>query len=138
METKQHNVRLPPALAQAIERAVQERGYTSASALIRTAIQRELGHAHAATSDCEERIAAALNRLSRDLRRVHTAQMATFAFTDCLAKVFLTCVPEPPVDILEQAKSRAMRRYQKFLVSVAKNMAGEARAALRELSDATD
>jgi hypothetical protein len=33
--------------------------------------------------------------------------------------------------MLDQAKARAKRRYEKLLVSVARNMASDARAALR-------
>jgi Arc/MetJ-type ribon-helix-helix transcriptional regulator len=136
MATKQHNVRLQEELAQAIDAAVAERGYESASAFIREAIQKELRRDAKETviAEIEERIATTLIQLSKDLRAVRTAQLATFSYVDALTKVLLTCVPEPPNDLLEQARARAKRRYGRFLVSVAQGMSGESRSALRELS----
>jgi len=52
-----------------------------------------------------------------------------------LAKLFLTCVPEPPPTALDQAKRKARLRYDKFLLSVAQNMASDSRANLAELVD---
>ena len=54
---------------------------------------------------------------------------------DSLTRLFLTCIPEPPPDALEQAKRRARLRYDRFLVSVAQNMASDSRATLTELID---
>jgi Arc/MetJ-type ribon-helix-helix transcriptional regulator len=79
MAAKQHNVRLPGDLAAAIERAVAERGYESASAFMRHAIQKELRHDDNALAEVETRIAATLNRQAKKLCPVHTAQLATFA-----------------------------------------------------------
>jgi Arc/MetJ-type ribon-helix-helix transcriptional regulator len=136
MATKQHNVRLPGELAHAIDIAVAERGYASASAFIRDAIQRELRRdaRETTTAEIEERLATTVLRLSKDVRAVHTAQLATFAYVDGLTKVFLTCIAEPPNDVLDQARARAKRRYEKFLISVAQGMIGESRGALQELS----
>jgi hypothetical protein len=36
--------------------------------------------------------------------------------------------------MLDQAKARAKRRYEKFLISVAQNMATDAKATLREFN----
>ena len=134
MATKQHNVRLSDDLAAAIERAVAERGYESASAFMRHAIQKELRHDENAVAEVEERIAPTLNRQAKELRSVHTAQLATFAYVDALTKVLLTYIAEPPNEMLDQAKARAKRRYEKFLVSVAQNMATDAKAMLREFN----
>ena len=134
MATKQHNVRLSDDLAAAIEQAVAERGYESTSAFMRHAIQKELRHDDNAVAQVEERIAATLNRQAKELRSVHTAQLATFAYVDALTKVLLTCIAEPPNEMLDQAKARAKRRYEKFLISVAQNMATDAKAILREFN----
>jgi len=72
------SVRLSDDLAAGIERAVAERGYESASAFMRHAIQKELRHDEHAVAEVEERIAATLNRHAKELRSVHTAQLATF------------------------------------------------------------
>jgi Arc/MetJ-type ribon-helix-helix transcriptional regulator len=130
------NVRFPEDLARQLEEAVTQRGFSSASAFVRHAVQNELRQRETAVTKIEERIAGSLNTLARELRSVHTAHMATFALIDALVKVILTCVPEPAADITEQARSRAKRRYQKFLVSVAQGMMGESKGALLELSRA--
>lgn len=46
--------------------------------------------------------------------------------------MLLTCIAEPPNEMLDQA--RAKRRYEKFLISVAQNMASDAKAALRQFN----
>jgi hypothetical protein len=117
-----------------IERAVAGRGYESASAFRRHAIQRELWHDDNAVAEVETRIAATLNRQAKDLHSVHTAQLATFAYVDALTKVLLISIAEPPNEMIDQAKARAKRRYEKFLVSVAQNMASDAKAVLREFN----
>ena len=34
----------------------------------------------------------------------------------------MTCIPEPPADMLDQAKAKARLRYERFLLSVAQGM----------------
>jgi Arc/MetJ-type ribon-helix-helix transcriptional regulator len=130
------NVRIHDALAGKVGQAARERGFRSASAFIRQAIQNELRGRDALGAGIEERIVGSLSGLAKELRSVHTAHMATFALVDALVKVILTCLPEPPTEVAEQARSRAKRRYQKFLVSVAQGMTGESKGALRELNRA--
>lgn len=55
----------------------------------------------------EERIAATLNQVRKDVFRVARAQQALFAYLDTLTKALLTCVPEPPADARPQAVARA-------------------------------
>lgn len=66
---------------------------------------------------------------------MHTAQQALFAAVDSLTRLFLTCIPEPPPEGLDQAKRRARLRYDRFLLSVAQNMTADSRATLTELID---
>ena len=134
----QRTLRLPEDLARQLDDTATQRGFRSASALIRHAIRAELRQGEAGVQHAEERIAASLDRMAQEIRALHTAQVATFALADALAKLFLTCVPEPSGDIVEQARSRARRRYEKFLISVAQGMAGDSRGALAELSRAGD
>ena len=130
----QITVRVPGDLATKLQAEAEKRGFDSPSAFVRHAIQSELRQGESAVNQVEERIAATVNRLAKEVRAVHTAQIATFAFVDAFAKVFLTCVPEPPNEMVDQAKARAKRRYEKFLISVAQGMAGESKGALKELS----
>jgi Arc/MetJ-type ribon-helix-helix transcriptional regulator len=131
----QWTVRMPEEMAEQIRRAAQERGFSSPRAFVREAIRKELQSRVAEAEDLEARIAASLDRLATELRRVTAAQQAQFALTDALAKLFLVCVPEPPNDVVNHARSRAMARYDKFLRSVAHSMTGASRAALSELID---
>ena len=83
----------------------------------------------------EERIATTLDRFARDIRRLHTADQALYASFDTFMRLFLTCIPDPPSDSLTAAKMQAQRRYQNYLQNVARNMNGDARAALGELTN---
>jgi len=80
-------------------------------------------------------VAASIDRLSKEIRTLHTAHQALFALTDSLARLFLTCIPEPLPQALEEAKRRAKLRYDRFLLSVAQNMTSDTRATLAELTD---
>jgi len=130
--------RVSDDVANQLQAEAEQRGFESASAFVRHAVEGELRHGESAVTQVEARIAATVDRLAREVRAVHTSQLATFAFLDSLVKVLLTCIPEPPKEALEPAKARARRRYEKFLVSVAQGMAGESRGALRELSRVDD
>jgi len=126
--------RVSDDVANQLQIESEQRGFESASAFVRHAVEGELRHGESAVTQIEGRIAATIDRLASEIRAVRTSQLATFAFLDSLVKVLLTCVPEPPKDALEPAKARARRRYEKFLVSAAQGMAGESGGALRELS----
>jgi Arc/MetJ-type ribon-helix-helix transcriptional regulator len=129
----QWTVRLPEDLAQQIRKASEERGFSSPRAFIREAVRKELRAQGGAAEGIETRMVASLDRLTSELRRVGSAQQAQFALTDALAKLFLVCVPEPPNDAVDHARSRAMVRYDKFIKSVASSMTGGSRAALTQL-----
>jgi hypothetical protein len=97
-------------------------------------LARDLRSSKSDGTDGEEIVAASIDRLSKEVRGLHTGQQALFATIDSLTRLFLTCVPEPPADALDQAKRRAKLRYGRFLVSVAKNMTADTRATLGELT----
>jgi Arc/MetJ-type ribon-helix-helix transcriptional regulator len=129
----QWTVRLTEELAEQICKATEERGFSSPRAFIREAVRKELYARGPAGQEIEDRVAASLARLSGELRNLGATQQAQFALTDSLAKLFLTCVPEPPNDAVDQARHRAMVRYDRFIKSVAASMTGGSRAALTEL-----
>jgi Arc/MetJ-type ribon-helix-helix transcriptional regulator len=118
--------------------AVRRRGFSSSSSFIRSAIEDQLAEKGTALSEIEDRIAASLDRLARELRSLGTAQQAQFAMLDALVKVVLLCLPEPPADAYEPAKARAKGRYERFLRSVALNMKGDSRSALEGLVNRGD
>ncbi len=126
-------VRLSESLRSRVEKAARKSGYASTSAFIRAALEERVSDREAALTETEQRIAASLDRLGKQLRGLGNGQQAQFALTDALARLFLICVPEPPKDVFELAKAKAKGRYEKLLRGVAENMTGEARATLSGL-----
>ena len=96
----QWTVRMPDELAEQVLQAAQTRGFSSPRAFVRDALRKELNRG-GPNDDVEVRVAASVDRLSRELQKLGTAQQAQFALTDALAKVFLMCVPEPPSEAAE-------------------------------------
>ena len=125
--------RLEPELNKRVERATREGGFLNPSAFIRAAIERELAGRESGVDAAEDRLAASLDRLSREIRGVRLGQQALFAFVDSLVKTLLTCVAEPPRDAYDQAVARGKLRYDRFLKSVGAGMAGDSQAAMEEL-----
>ncbi len=126
-------VRLSESLRSRVEKAARKSGYASTSAFIRAALEERVSDREAVLTETEQRVAASLDRLGKQFRRLGNAQQAQFALTDALARLFLICVPEPPKDVLELAKAKAKGRYEKLLRGVAENMTGEARTTLSGL-----
>jgi Arc/MetJ-type ribon-helix-helix transcriptional regulator len=125
--------RLEPELNKRVERATREGGFSSPSAFIRASIERELAGRESGVDAAEDRLAASLDRLSREIRGVRLGQQALFAFVDSLVKTLLTCLAEPPRDAYDQAVARGKLRYDRFLKSVGAAMAGDSQAAMAEL-----
>ncbi len=126
-------VRLSENLRSRVEKAARKSGYASTSAFIRAALEERVSDGEAALTETEQRVAASLDRIGKQLRGLGNGQQAHFALTDALARLFLICVPEPPKDVFELAKAKAKGRYEKLLRGVAENMTGEARATLSGL-----
>jgi Arc/MetJ-type ribon-helix-helix transcriptional regulator len=97
-----HGLRYNAELNNRIEAATKKGGFSSHSAFIRAAIERELAGRESGVDAAEQRIAASLDRMAREIRNLRMGQQALFAFVDVLAKTFLTCVPEPPRDVQEE------------------------------------
>jgi Arc/MetJ-type ribon-helix-helix transcriptional regulator len=125
--------RLEPELNKRVERATREGGFSNPSTFMRAAIERELTGRESGVDAAEERIAASLDRVAREIRAVKLGQQALFAFVDSLVKTLLTCVAEPPRDAYDQAVARGKARYDRFLKSVGAGMAGDSQAAMTEL-----
>jgi Arc/MetJ-type ribon-helix-helix transcriptional regulator len=127
----ERNLRLPDQLAARIAEASKKQRYPTPSAFIRDAIEEKLegrnGH------ESEDRIAATLERLGQELRRLGTALQAEFALLDALCRVVLLCVPEPPPEVHSQALANAKERHQKLLKMAALSMHGDARATVTQL-----
>jgi Arc/MetJ-type ribon-helix-helix transcriptional regulator len=128
-----HGLRYNAELNNRIEAATKKGGFSSHSAFIRAAIERELAGRESGVDAAEQRIAASLDRMAREIRNLRIGQQALFAFVDVLAKTFLTCVPEPPRDVHDQAVARGKARYDRFLKSVGMAMVADSQAAMAEL-----
>jgi Arc/MetJ-type ribon-helix-helix transcriptional regulator len=125
--------RLEPELDRRIEIATKQGGFSNPSAFIRAAIERELAGRESGVDAAEERIAASLDRVGREIRSVKLGQQALFAFMDSLVKTLLTCLAEPPRDVYDQAVARGKLRYDRSLKSVGAAMVGDSQAAMTEL-----
>src|SRR5690349_17963080 len=126
-------VRLTSDEDKLVEQAARDRGYLNPSAFIRSAIRNEIAGRESEMTETEQRIAATLERLSRDIFRVNRGQQALFAVVDTLVKTFLTCIPEPPRDGMSQSIARARDRYDRFVKSAGQAMVGDSEAALHDL-----
>lgn len=126
-------LRLDRQLMDRVVRTAADGGFSTSSAFIRAAIERELAGRESGVESAEARIAASLDRLMREVRGLKLAQQALFAFTDALAKTLLTCLAEPPREAYDQAVARGRLRYDRFLKSVGAGMSGDSKAAMAEL-----
>jgi hypothetical protein len=131
--TVKQTVRLSADEQAQMHRVAKERGYLSPTAFIRAAIRNELTGRENELTESEQRTAATLERLSRDLFRTNRGQQALFAVVDTLVKTFLTCVPEPPREGMSQSVARARDRYDRFVKSVGQAMVGDSLGALHDL-----
>jgi hypothetical protein len=118
-----------------IRTAAKERGFRSEQAFILTACENELGRGdnNEATTQLEARIAATLANLSREVQSLFTLAHSQFALTNSLLQYVLTCMIEPPDDVLPAARARARLRYAKILRLAAQEVATRNKATLEEV-----
>ena len=87
-------MRFEPAMLEAIDQAAKDGGFASPSSFIRQAVVNQLQGASKALNDTEERILATLERQSRDIRKLTTAAVLSYASLDTFIKLYLTYQPE--------------------------------------------
>ncbi len=121
-----------------VKQTAKDRAYLSPTAFMRAAIRSEINGGDGALSEAELRLAAGLDRASREIVRMQRAQQALFAVVDTLVKTFLTCVPEPPRDAVSQSIARARERYERFVKSAGQAMVGDSQAAMNDLVNRAD
>ena len=126
-------IRLTTAMNERIESAAKLRGYSSPSAFLRAAIKKELGERTEAIGASVEQIVGGIREVRQDVRRLERAQQALFALVDSLAKVFLTCVPEPRGAAMEPALAEARNRHARLLNSAGHAMLSDSLVAMGEL-----
>jgi Arc/MetJ-type ribon-helix-helix transcriptional regulator len=126
-------IRLTTDTDERIQSAAKLRGYSSPSSFLRAAIQKELGEREDGMIGTEERLAASIEQVRREVFRLGRTQQAFFAFVDSLAKVLLTCVPEPGGEAMEAAVARARGRHARLLKSAGQAMVGDSQVAMQDL-----
>ena len=118
-----------------VRSAARERGFRSEQAFILTACENELkrGDSAEATTQLEARIAASLANVGKELQSLFTLAHTQFALTNSLLQYVLTCMVEPPDDMLPAARARAKARYAKILRHAAQEVATRNKATLEEV-----
>lgn len=130
------NFRYPSAeLRDRVRIAVKERGFRSEQAFLIAACEHELRETDdtEATSQMEARIAATLVNLTKEVQSLFTLAHSQFALTNSLLQYVLTCMVEPPEEVLPAARARARARYMKILHHAAQEVATRNKATLEEV-----
>ena len=126
-------IRLTTDTDDRIQSAAKQRGYSSPSSFLRAAIQKELGEREDGMIGAEERLAASIEQVRREVFRLGRTEQALFAFVDSLAKILLTCLPEPGGEAMEAAVARARGRHARLLKSAGQAMVGDSQVAMQDL-----
>ena len=118
-----------------IRTAAKERGFRSEQAFILSACENELerGDRNEATTQLEARIAATLSNLSKEVQSLFTLVHTQVALTNSLLQYVLTCMVEPPEEVLPAARARAKLRYAKILRLAGQEVATRNKATLEEV-----
>jgi hypothetical protein len=116
-----------------VRSAASERGFRSEQAFILTACEHELrqGDNTEETAQLEARIAATLANMAKEIQSLFTLVHTQVALTNSLLQYVLTCVIEPPEEVLPAARARL--RYAKILRLAAQEVATRNKATLEEV-----
>ena len=118
-----------------VRSAAKERGFRSEQAFILAACQNEMerGDSTEALEDLEARLAATLVNTDSKVQSLFTLVHAQFALTNSLLQYVLTCVVEPPEEVLPAARARAKARYAKILRHAGQEVATRNQATLEQV-----
>jgi hypothetical protein len=129
----QRAIRFSEATDRGIHEATEKRGFSSPTAFIRHAVEQELaGHAEQLVTT-EQRLVAGIEQVKGEVIALGRSQQALFALVDSLAKILLTCIPEPDIHALEAAVARAQGRHARLLKSAGQAMGADSRLTMQEL-----
>jgi hypothetical protein len=134
----QRSIRFSENVMNQTEAAARDRGFSSATAFIRYAVEQELAARQEGLTGAEERLAGSIGQVRRDVYGLARAQQALFAYLDTFAQTLLTCVPEPPADARAQAVARARERHERLLKTAGRSMLNESRAEMQALVSQAD
>lgn len=129
----QRAIRFSEATDNRIREAVEKRGFSSPTAFIRHAVEQELTRRQDELVSAEERLVASIEQIRQALVPMARAQQALFALVDSLAKILLTCIPEPDSHALEASIASAQGRHARLLKNAGQAMGGDSWMALEEL-----
>jgi hypothetical protein len=95
-------------LLERVPAAVKKRGFRSDQAFLIAACEQQLreGDNTEATTQLEACIAASLANVAKELQSLFTLAHTEFALTNFLLQYALTCMVEPPEDVLTGARAR--------------------------------
>ena len=118
-----------------VRSAAKERGFRSEQAFILAACQNEMerGDSAEALDDLEARIAATLANTGKQVQSLFTLVHTQIALTNSLLQYVLTCVVEPPEEVLPAARARAKARYAKILRLAGQEVATRNQATLEQV-----
>jgi len=129
----QRTIRFSDTTDKSVREAAAKRGFSSPTAFVRHAVVQELSGRKEDLASAEQRLAASIEQVRQELGPLGRAQQALFALVDSLAKVVLTCVPEPAGEAREAALAMAQRRYARLVKSAGRAMDGDSHLAMQEL-----
>ena len=126
-------IRVTADTDERLQSTAKLRGYANPSAFLRAAIEHELSGREETMIGAEARLAVSIEQMRQEIFRLGRAQQALFAFVDSLAKILLTCVPEPGGEAMEGAVARARGRHARLLKSAGQAMVGDSQLAMQDL-----
>jgi hypothetical protein len=129
----QRAIRFSETTDTEIQEAARNRGFSSPTAFIRHSVEQELSGRSEELVGAEERLVASIERVRQEVFRLGRAQQALFAFLDSLAKVVLTCLPEPSGEAMDAAVARARGRHARLLKAAGQAMVGDSQLAMQDL-----
>ena len=130
--------RYPSAdLRDKVRAAVKERGFRTEQAFLIAACEHELqrGDNTEAMDDLEDRILATLANVAREVQALFTLVHTQVALTNSLLQYVLTCIAEPPEEVLPAARARARLRYARILRLAGQEVATRNKATLEQVLD---
>ena len=118
-----------------VRAAAKERGFRSEQAFILTACENEVrrGDETEATTHLEDCIAATLANVTKEVQALFTLVHVQVALTNSLLQYVLTCMVEPPEEVLPAARARARLRYAKIIRLAGQEVATRNKATLEEV-----
>jgi len=125
------------ALRDEVRAAVKQRGFRSEQAFLTAACEQALrdGDGAEAIEDLEDRIAATLVNMGKEVQSLFTLVHTQVALTNSLLQYVLTCIAEPPEEVLPAARARARLGYARILRLAGQEVATRNKATLEQVLD---